>query len=85
MQIRNFTYTLANGRSLFQSLSADFVDDKVNILLGPNGLVKPRCWTSSLRSINVNRLIFKASPNLNKLPINPKVCRLSSKRRYFRQ
>ncbi|KRM01742.1 AAA family ATPase [Lentilactobacillus farraginis] len=40
MQIRNFTYTLANGRSLFQSLSADFVDDKVNILLGPNGVGK---------------------------------------------
>ncbi|EHO50175.1 AAA family ATPase [Lentilactobacillus kisonensis] len=40
MEITNFNYALPDGRQLYDNLSATFVDDKVNVLLGPNGVGK---------------------------------------------
>lgn len=40
MEIKDFTYTLPDKRQLYDHLNAHFEDDKVNILLGPNGVGK---------------------------------------------
>ncbi|KAL3947753.1 AAA family ATPase [Lentilactobacillus hilgardii] len=71
MKIKDFTYRLSSGRSLFQSLNADFLDDKVNVLLGPNGVGK----TTLLDFIStVNKrepTYFHGFPNFARIAYQP--------------